>query len=325
MKILVTGAGGFIGSHLTEALLRRGHSVRALVRYNSQGRTGLLEDLGKAAGSGLEIFPGDVTDPGRVRQAVEGCSVVTHLAALIGIPYSYHAPASYTSVNVVGTQNILEASRQAGVERVIVTSTSEVYGTARESPMTERHPLQAQSPYAASKIAADKLAEAYYHSYGLPAVILRPFNTYGPRQSARAVIPTIIAQALSGQKQIRLGNLNPRRDLTFVEDTARAFVLAAEAPGIEGKTLHFGSGEAISIGDLAAQCLRLLNCPAQVVGDPERKRPSGSEVELLQCDASLARQVLGWKPEVTLEEGLKRTIQYLERHLDQYRPEQYML
>jgi len=245
-EVLVTGAGGFIGSHLVETLLRSGCSVRALVRYNSRGSWGHLEELKPDLQDRLDVRLGDVTDPYLVRDLVAGCGVVFHLAALIGIPYSYRAPASYVATNVGGTLNVLEACRQAGVRRVIVTSTSEVYGTARYTPIDEAHPLQAQSPYAASKIAADKLAESYFCSYDLSVVILRPFNTYGPRQSARAVIPAILAQALAGAREICLGNLEPRRDLMFVEDTVQAFLLAAEAPGIEGETIHFGQGDFIT-------------------------------------------------------------------------------
>lgn len=323
--ILVTGAGGFIGSHVVETLLRHGHQVRALVHYNSQGSWGHLRELGQQ--DQLEVRLGDVTDPYLVRDLVDGCEVVLHLAALIGIPYSYHAPASYITTNVGGTLNVLEACRQAVVQRVVVTSTSEVYGTARYAPIDEAHPLQAQSPYSASKIAADKLAESFFCSYDLPVVILRPFNTYGPRQSARAVIPTVLVQAMSGAAEIRLGNLTPQRDLTFVEDTARAFLLAAEAPGIEGEVIHFGQGSAISVGELAQRCLGVAAVAdqARIVSTAERQRPGKSEVELLVCNAAKAQRLLGWTPQVSLEEGLRRTAEYVRAHLAQYRAGDYAI
>lgn len=323
MAVLVTGAGGFIASHLCEALLRRGETVRALVHYNSQGSLGHLADATDVGPGTLEVHFGDVQDAGLVATLIDDCDTVFHLAALIGIPYSYMAPASYVSTNVVGTLNVLLACQRARTRRVIVTSTSEVYGTARQTPMTEAHPLQAQSPYAASKIAADKLAESFAHSFELPVVTLRPFNTYGPRQSARALIPTVLTQALAGAKEISLGNLEPRRDLTYVEDTARAFVLAGEAPGIEGETIHFGNGTAISVGNLARRCLSAVGSAARITSVEERRRPDASEVGLLLCDASKAREKLGWLPQVSLDEGLRRTADYLGAHLDHFRPFEY--
>ncbi len=260
-----------------------------------------------------------------MRDLIAGCDVVVHLAALIGIPYSYVAPASYMQTNVVGTLNVLEACRQAKVRRVIVTSTSEVYGTARYTPIDEIHPLQAQSPYAASKIGADKLAESYFRSFDLPVVTLRPFNTYGPRQSARAIIPTVLTQALAGAEKIQLGNLEPRRDLTYVEDAARAFLLAAEAPGIEGEVIHFGQGEAVSVGELAQRCLDVVGSKAAIVCTAERQRPEKSEVELLLCNPSKARRLLGWAPQVSLDAGLERTAEYLRQHLNEYRSSQYVV
>lgn len=325
MNILVTGAGGFIGSHLTETLLKSGHRVRALVHYNSQGSWGHLVKISSELRDKLTVCFGDVTDPYLMRSIVAECDVVFHLAALIGIPYSYHAPASYVATNIVGMLNVLEVCRQAGVRRIIVTSTSEVYGTARYTPIDELHPLNAQSPYSASKIAADKLAESYSYSYALPVVILRPFNTYGPRQSARAVIPTILIQALSGAKEIHLGNLEPRRDLTFVEDTVRAFLLAAEVSGIEGETIHFGQGDAITIEEVAQRCLMVVGIQARIVCVDERQRPKKSEVGLLVCDASKARRLLGWIPRVSLDEGLRRTAEYLRDHMEQYRPQDYAI
>lgn len=323
MKILVTGAGGFIGSHLTEALLRQGHEVRALVHYNSRNHWGFLEDVEAGLRKRLEVRLGDVTDPFLTRGLVQGCEGVFHLAALIGIPYSYEAPQSYVATNTLGTLNILEACRQERTRRVIVTSTSEVYGTARYTPMDEAHPLQAQSPYSASKIAADKLAEAYFCSFNLPVVTLRPFNTYGPRQSARAVIPTILSQALSGAQEIRLGNLEPQRDLTFVEDTAQAFAACLEAPGLEGETVHFGQGVAVSVAELADKCLEVAGSRAKILSQGERQRPGKSEVGLLLCGAAKAQRLLKWSPRVSLEEGLRRTADYIKGRLAEYKLESY--
>jgi dTDP-glucose 4,6-dehydratase len=260
-----------------------------------------------------------------MRTLVSGCEVVFHLAALIGIPYSYQAPASYVATNVSGTLNILEACRAAKVRRVVITSTSEVYGTACYTPIDEKHPLQGQSPYSASKIAADKLGESYFRSFDLPVVTLRPFNTYGPRQSARAIIPTVLTQALTGTNEIRVGNLDPKRDLTFVADTARAFLLAAEAKGIEGDVIHFGQGEAVTMGKLAQRCLDAVGSKARISIAPERQRPQKSEVELLLCNASKAKQLLRWTPRISLNEGLSRTAAYLRNHLDQYRQGQHVV
>jgi len=325
MKCLVTGTGGFIGSHVVEALLQAGHEVRALVHYNSRGSWGHLDGSSAVAGGSMDVQLGDVTDASRVRALVDGCDVVLHLAALIGIPYSYDAPASYVATNVTGTLNILEACRAARVQRVVITSTSEVYGTARYTPIDEKHPLQAQSPYAASKIAADKLAESFFCSFDLPVVTLRPFNTFGPRQSARAVIPTVLTQALNGAGEIELGNLTAKRDLTYVTDTARAFLLAAEAPGIEGEVIHFGQGQTVSVGELAQRCLDTIGSKARIISVPERQRPEKSEVGLLLCDATKARRVLNWTPQVALDEGLLRTVDYLKQHLGQYRHERYVV
>lgn len=316
MEILVTGAGGFIGSHVCEVLLRAGHSVRALVHYNNTGGWGHLTRLPTALRTRLTVRSGDVTDHFFVRDMVHGTDAVLHLAALIGIPYSYVAPASYVATNITGTLNILESCRQEKTKRVIVTSTSEVYGTAQYAPIDELHPLKGQSPYSASKIAADKLAESYFCSFDLPVVTLRPFNTYGPRQSTRAIIPTILSQALAGAEQIELGSLTPKRDLTFVEDTARAFLLAAEKPGIEGETIHFGQGSAVTIGELTRMCLDAVGSKAQIVSAAERLRPEKSEVGLLLCDPRRAEKILGWKPETTLAEGLLRTIEYLRSNPD---------
>lgn len=325
MTVLVTGAGGFIGSHVTELLLREGHHVCALARYNSAGAIGHLNSLPRELLDQLEIRLGDVTDPFLVRDLVDECESVLHLAALIGIPYSYVAPASYIATNVSGTLNVLEACRQAKVRRVIVTSTSEVYGTAVYTPIDEKHPLQGQSPYSASKIAADKVAESYFRSFDVPVVTLRPFNTFGPRQSARAVIPTILVQALRGAHEIELGNLDARRDLTFVTDTARAYSLALTAADIEGKTIHFGRGEAFSIGEIAALCLKIAGSQATIVSSARRLRPEKSEVGLLLCDSARAQALLGWTPQVSLEGGIALTADYIRPRLSHYRSCDYTI
>jgi NAD dependent epimerase/dehydratase len=322
-RILVTGAGGFIGSHVTQLLLREGHHVRALARYNGRGDIGHLRHIPENLRIGLEVRLGDVTDPFLIADLVAGCDIVLHLAALIGIPYSYTAPASYLATNAGGTLNVLEACRQAKTPRIVVTSTSEVYGTAIYTPIDEQHPLQGQSPYSASKIAADKLAESYYRSFDLPVVTLRPFNTYGPRQSARAIIPTVLTQAFKGAKKIELGNLTPQRDLTFVADTARAFVLAATASGIEGETIHFGQGSAISVGELAELCLEATGRTATVVSVVTRARPENSEVGLLLSDSTKAKKLLGWSPQVALVDGLRATAEYVHAHLESYQSEGY--
>ncbi len=325
MTIFVTGAGGFIGSHVVEALLGRGHRVRALVHYNGAGRRGFLDEARGTSRGRLEVVAGDVRDGHQMARMVEGCEAVLHLAALIAIPYSYQAAESYVGTNVKGTLNILEACRRHRVKRVVVTSTSEVYGTAQGTPMTEAHPLRAQSPYAATKIAADQLALCYHRSHGLPVVVLRPFNTYGPRQSARAVLPAILAQIVSGRTSLALGNLEPRRDMTFVTDTARAFVAALETKGIEGETIHFGQGAAVSVRALVELCFKALKKRGRVVPTGERVRPAKSEVDLLLCDATKAREKLGWEPQIPLEEGIRRTAAYMKTHRAPYRPEEYAL
>jgi dTDP-glucose 4,6-dehydratase len=317
-RILITGAGGFVGSHLTEMLLREGHQIRALARYNGRGDIGHLRHIPQSLCASLEVRFGDITDPFLMKELVTRCDVVLHLAALIGIPYSYIAPSSYLATNAGGTLNLLEACRRAKTPRIVVTSTSEVYGTALYTPIDEKHPLQGQSPYSASKIAADKLAESYYRSFDLPVVTLRPFNTYGPRQSARAIIPTVLTQAFKGAKEIELGNLAPQRDLTFVTDTARAFLLAATAKGIEGETIHFGQGSAISVRELAKLCLEVAGRTATIVSVSHRSRPEKSEVGLLVSDSSRAKKLLGWSPEITLVDGLRATAEYVRAHLDYY-------
>ena len=319
---LVTGAGGFIGSHLVERLVRSGASVRALVHYNSRNDWGLLELVAPEIRTELEVVAGDVQDPFSVSRAVSGCSVVYHLSSLIAIPYSYVAPQSYVSTNVLGAVNVMQACREHGVERVVHTSTSECYGTARYAPIDENHPLQGQSPYSASKIGADMIADSYWRSFGVPVVTVRPFNTYGPRQSARAVIPTIISQALEG-RQIRLGSLSPTRDLNYVDDTVDGFVRAAAAAGVVGEVINVGSGREISIGELARLILRTLGRDVPIVVEEQRVRPERSEVGRLLCDASKARKLLGWEPRTSLEDGLAKTIEWLAKHASRYKPSIY--
>jgi len=323
LRVFVTGAGGFIGSHLVEALADAGAHVRALVRYTSRGSWGHLEQLAPELRASLEVVLGDVRDAQFIRRQIDGCHVVFHLAALIGIPYSYQASESYVDTNVRGTLHILEAARESGAQRVVITSTSEVYGTARHTPIDESHPLQAQSPYSASKIAADKLAESYYLSFGLPVVTVRPFNTYGPRQSARAVIPTIISQLLAGKDRLHLGSLDPVRDLVYVEDTVRGFLRAGTVQQAVGQVINLGTGQGISIGDLARLIMKVVGREVPVVEDAERVRPEASEVRLLVASAEVARRVLGWKPEVSLTEGLRRVTEYISGNISAYRVGSY--
>jgi NAD dependent epimerase/dehydratase len=321
-RILVTGAGGFIGSHLAEACVAAGATTRALVHYNALGTWGWLDH--SAARQQMEIIAGDLTDRDSVKLASKDCEIIFHLGALIAIPYSYHAPASYVRTNIEGTLNVLQAARETGAARVIHTSTSEVYGTARHVPIGEEHPLQGQSPYSASKIGADKLAEAFHLSFGLPVVTLRPFNTFGPRQSARAVMPTIITQLLANQP-VKLGNLHPTRDLNYVANTVEGFLLAATAPAAVGRTINLGSGREISIGDLVQLIARLMGTAANIEQEAQRLRPADSEVERLLAKNELARELLGWSPKVTLEEGLLHTIAWLREHQARYRPGVYVL
>ncbi|MDD5680710.1 MAG: NAD-dependent 4,6-dehydratase LegB, partial [Candidatus Omnitrophica bacterium] len=283
-RVLVTGADGFIGSHLVEALLKQNCRVRALVYYNSFNSWGWLDSFSKNTLKNIEVFPGDVRDPGCIRKAVNNIDAVFHLAALIGIPFSYHAPDSYVDTNVKGALNILQACRDAGTKRIIITSTSEVYGTAKYVPIDESHPLQPQSPYSASKIGADSIAESFHRSFGLPVIIARPFNTYGPRQSARAVMPTIITQLLSGSRTVKLGSLHPTRDLNYVSDVCSGFIHLAECDKAIGKTVNIGSGSEISIRGLASMIIKKINPRAKVVSEEARKRPKNSEVERLICD-----------------------------------------
>ncbi|WP_303884591.1 SDR family NAD(P)-dependent oxidoreductase [Acetomicrobium mobile] len=321
-KVLVTGAGGFIGSHVVERLVEAGATVRAFVHYNALGTWGWLDE--SSVCDSIEVVSGDICDRDNIRQAMKDIEIVFHLAALIGIPYSYCAPLSYVRTNIEGTLNVLQAAREFNVKRVVHTSTSETYGTARYVPIDEKHPLQGQSPYSATKIGADKMAEAFYLSFGLPIVTVRPFNTFGPRQSARAVIPTIITQCLTSD-MVRLGNLYPTRDLTYVSDTVRGFILAASAPGAVGRTINIGSGREISIGNLAELITRLIGKPVDIESDMSRIRPANSEVERLIADNTLAQHLLGWEPEVSLEEGLIRTIEWVRQHLRRYRSGVYAI
>jgi dTDP-glucose 4,6-dehydratase len=321
-KVLVTGAGGFIGSHLTERLVELGAKTRAFVRYNSSGSWGWLEQ--SPLKNDFEVVLGDIRDQDTVTEASNGVDIVFHLAALIAIPYSYQAPRSYVRTNVEGTLNVLQAARQAGSARVVHTSTSEVYGTARTVPIDEHHPLQGQSPYSASKIGADKIAESFHLSFGLPVVTVRPFNTFGPRQSARAVIPTIITQALNGS-EIRLGNLEPTRDLNFIADTVSGFIKAAEAPKAIGETINLGTGREISIRDLAALILKLMNRDIPVAVEDVRLRPENSEVDRLCADTRKGQSILGWTPKYSLEEGLSTTIEWIRENSERYRTGIYVI
>lgn len=320
-KILVTGAAGFIGSHLVEELVGRGYEVRAFVRYNSRSQWGWLEGL--PCLKDIEVYAGDIRDYDSVRDAVRGVDIVFHLAALIGIPYSYVSPLAYIKTNVEGTYNILQAAREEGVKRVVHTSTSEVYGTARYVPIDEDHPLQAQSPYAASKIAADQMALSYYRSFGLPVVVVRPFNTFGPRQSARAVIPTIITQALAGHEVIRLGNLTPTRDFNYVRDTVSGMIAVGLSEKAVGQVLNIGSSREISIRDLVGQIESIVGRKIAVEQEDVRVRPGSSEVDRLLCNNRLAYELAGWRPQYTLEEGLLETVQWFEENLVLYKPNLY--
>jgi len=323
-KVLVTGAGGFIGSHLTEALLKAGAHVRVFIRYNSRDGRGNLEDLEPSLLGQLEIVAGDLRDADAIDRAVKGRDVVFHLAALVGIPYSYQNPREVVETNVLGTFNVLISARDHEVERVICTSTSEVYGSALYVPIDEKHPLQGQSPYSASKIGADKIAESFYASYNLPVVTIRPFNCYGPRQSARAIIPTLITQALAS-KEVKLGNLEAKRDFTFVEDTVAGFLAAAIEPKAIGKVINVGSGQEISIGELAELVLKTTQSSAKLVIDPQRIRPSKSEVNRLLADNRLAKEILGWEPKVSFAEGIYRTVAWIEKNLDRFQVGKYQI
>ncbi len=321
--VLVTGAGGFIPSHLAERLVELGANVRALVHYNALGTYGWLDTSPLA--SEMTVIAGDITDRDSVKGAMEGVDTVFHLAALIAIPYSYRAPASYVRTNVEGTLNVVQAAREIGVRRVVHTSTSEVYGTARYVPIDEAHPLFGQSPYSATKIGADKIAESYQLSFEVPLVTIRPFNTFGPRQSARAIIPTVITQVLSGAETIRLGNLTPTRDLNFVANTVDGFVAGAESEKAIGETINLGTGREICVGDLAQMIGKLAGKPITIESESNRLRPEASEVERLLAANGKAKELLGWMPRVTLEEGLEKTIAWVGDHMDRYRPGVYVV
>jgi NAD dependent epimerase/dehydratase len=317
-RVLVTGADGFIGSHLCERLVAEGARVRALGLYNPQGSWGWLDTASAETRAALDVRLGDIRDGRFVETLCADVEIVFHLAALISIPYSYVAPASYVDTNVTGTLHVLEAARRTGVGRVVHTSTSEVYGTPKDLPIRESHPLCAQSPYAATKVAADQLALSYQRSFGTPVVVLRPFNTYGPRQSTRAVLPTILTQLLRGAREIELGRLDPRRDLTFVGDTVDGFVRAALTPALEGTTIQLGTGHTVSIGELFTACCQAVGVQASVKEDPRRVRPADSEVEVLLSDPALAAEKLGWRPHTSLAQGLALTVDWLRQNLERY-------
>ena len=323
--VMVTGADGFIGSHLTEELVKKGEKVKAFCLYNSFGTWGWLDTLPPEIKNEIEVFMGDMRDPNGVRCAMEGQEIVYHLAALIAIPFSYHSPDSYVDTNIKGTLNVLNAARQVGTQHLLVTSTSEVYGTAQYVPIDEKHPFQGQSPYSATKIGADRLAESFWRSFELPVTIVRPFNTYGPRQSARAVIPTIITQLLAGKTEIKLGSLTPTRDFNYVKDTAAGFMALGDCEAAIGQEVNIATGEEHSIGDLANELIRQINPEAKIVCDEQRLRPENSEVNRLLGDASKMRALTGWKPAYPFEQGLAATIEFLRGNMERYKPDVYNL
>lgn len=322
-KVLVTGADGFIGSHLTESLLEKGYEVKAFSYYNSFNTWGWLDTLPKEKLDEIEVFTGDIRDPNGVRTAMQGVDVVFHLAALIAIPFSYHSPDSYVDTNIKGTLNVLQAARDLDLERVLVTSTSEVYGTAQYVPIDEHHPFQGQSPYSATKIGADRLAESFYRSFELPVSIVRPFNTYGPRQSARAVIPTIITQLLAGHETIRLGSLTPTRDFNYVKDTAAGFIAIAQSQQTIGEEINIATQQEISIGDLAKEIISQINPKANIVCEQERLRPQKSEVNRLLGSNEKIRKLTDWKQQYTFAQGIEETIAWIREHMDRYKADIY--
>ncbi|MCI8966507.1 MAG: SDR family NAD(P)-dependent oxidoreductase [Lachnospiraceae bacterium] len=323
MKVLVTGADGFIGSHLVEELVKKGYEVRAFVYYNSFNTWGWLDTLPGSIMEHVEIFQGDIRDPNGVRVAMQEAEAVFHLAALIAIPFSYHSPDTYVDTNIKGTLNVLQAARELGTRRVLITSTSEVYGTAQYVPIDEKHPFQGQSPYSATKIGADRLAESFYRSFNLPVTIVRPFNTYGPRQSARAVIPTVITQLLAGKTEIKLGSLTPTRDFNYVKDTANGFISIFESDQTIGEEINIATQKEISIGTLAEELIRQINPDAQIICDEQRLRPEKSEVNrLLGCNAKI-RELTKWQPMYTLEQGLAETIAFLRNNMEKYKTDIY--
>lgn len=321
-KIFVTGGGGFIGSHLVDKLVRKGIDVRVFVRYNSRNDWGMIDSLPLKIKKAVDVYQGDLKDPWSVKKALEGCNVVFHLGALISIPYSYMNPIDFVQTNVLGTAYLLRACLDTGIERFIHTSTSEVYGTAQYVPIDEAHPLTAQSPYSATKIAADKLVESFYRTYKLPTVTVRPFNTYGPGQSARAIVPTIITQALT-RKTIKLGSLTPTRDLTYVSDTVYGFILAAVRDEAIGEVINLGNGKEISIGDLARKIKKLLKKNLRITQSKERVRPGSSEVDRLLAHNQKAKDLLGWSPKINIDTGLTNTIEWIKKNIDDYKSEIY--
>ncbi len=325
MKILITGSDGFIGSHLTEILVREGHKVRAFVYYNSFNTWGWLDTLDKEILDSIEIFQGDIRDPNGVKQAMKGVDEVFHLAALIAIPFSYHSPDTYVDTNIKGTLNVLQAARELDTSRILVTSTSEVYGTAQYVPIDENHPFQGQSPYSATKIGADRLAESFYRSFNTPVTIVRPFNTYGPRQSARAVIPTVITQLLAGKEEIKLGALSPTRDFNYVKDTVQGFIEISKFGNTIGEEINIATQQEISIGQLAEELIRQINPNAQIICDEERLRPEKSEVNRLLGSNEKIQRLTGWKPKYSLEQGLSETIEFFAKNLDRYKIDIYNL
>lgn len=324
-KVLVTGADGFIGSHLVELLVDEGYDVRAFVFYNSFNTWGWLDTFPKEKLSKIEIFAGDIRDPNGVREAMKGVDTVFHLAALIAIPFSYHSPDSYVDTNIKGTLNVLQAARELGTERILITSTSEVYGTAKYVPIDEKHPFQGQSPYSATKIGADRIAESFYRTFGLPITIVRPFNTFGPRQSARAVIPTIITQLLSGKTEIKLGSLTPTRDFNFVKDTANGFLQIALSKDTIGEEINIATGREISIKELAEELIMQINPKAKIICDEQRLRPEKSEVNRLLGSNEKIHKLTNWKQKYSFEEGLKETIEFIKNNMDKYKVDIYNL
>lgn len=324
-KIMVTGSDGFIGSHLTEELVKKGYKVKAFVLYNSFNTWGWLDSLPREILNEIEIFQGDVRDPNGVKEAMRDVDAVFHLAALIAIPYSYHSPDTYVDTNIKGTLNVLQAARELGTKRVLVTSTSEVYGTAQYVPIDEKHPFQGQSPYSATKIGADRLTESFYRSFGLPATIVRPFNTYGPRQSARAVIPTIITQLLSGKEEIKLGSLTPTRDFNYVKDTVNGFIEIYNSDRTIGEEINIATQKEISIGQLAEELIKQINPKARIICDEQRLRPEKSEVNRLLGSNKKIMELTDWKPRYSIEDGLAETIEFLRLNLDKYKPDLYNL
>lgn len=322
-NVLVTGADGFIGSHLTETLVRSGKNVKAFTYYNSFNTWGWLETLPKEIMNEVEVFPGDIRDPNGVREAMKDIDIVFHLAALIAIPFSYHSPDTYVDTNIKGTLNVLQAARDLKTSRVLITSTSEVYGTAKYVPIDEKHPFQGQSPYSATKIGADRLAESFYRSFNMPITIVRPFNTYGPRQSARAVIPTIITQLLAGKMEINLGSLTPTRDFSYVKDTVNGFIEISKTQKTIGEEINIATQQEISISQLAQELIRQINPEARIICDEQRLRPEKSEVERLLGSNEKIRRLTNWNPQYTFEQGLSETIEFFKQNLDQYKADIY--